>query len=285
MASRMLAYVLSMLAVVLLGGCTASWQAPVESRSTRKPVVTRPVPQPQHGPEEYRVRRGDTLYTIAWQRGLDYRDLAAWNGIRPPYRIYVGQTLRLVQRSGSRIPPAPPRSEAPPPRKTAAAQHKTTPQTPAAVRRPEPQSTAARPAAGSTARSDQGEAPVATRLAWQWPAKGAVVSTFKAGEPLRNGIRVAGRVGDKIRAAERGRVVYAGSGLIGYGRLIIVKHNDNYLSAYGHNRDILVREGDQVAKGQDIATMGAANDGSPQLHFEIRRDGKPVDPLGKLPRR
>jgi lipoprotein NlpD len=111
------------------------------------------------------------------------------------------------------------------------------------------------------------------------------VSTFKAGEPLRNGIRVAGRVGDKIRAAERGRVVYAGSGLIGYGRLIIVKHNDNYLSAYGHNRDILVREGDQVAKGQDIATMGAANDGSPQLHFEIRRDGKPVDPLGKLPRR
>ena len=286
MASRVLACVLSLLAVLLLGGCTASWQAPVETRSTRHPVITRPVAEPQRRADEYRVQRGDTLYTIAWQRGLDYRDLAAWNGIRPPYRIYVGQTLRLVQRSASRVPSAPPHGATHSSGKPPAQRKVQAPQPAPATRHPETSKpAAARPASASSGRSGQGDAVATTRLSWQWPANGTVVSTFKAGEPLRNGIRVAGRVGDRISAAERGKVVYAGSGLIGYGRLIIVKHNDNYLSAYGHNRDILVREGDQVAKGQDIATMGAANDGSPQLHFEIRRDGKPVDPLGKLPRR
>ncbi len=102
---------------------------------------------------------------------------------------------------------------------------------------------------------------------------------------MRNGIKIAGRNGLPIKAAEAGKVVYSGSGLIGYGQLIIVKHNDNYLSAYGHNRSILVKEGDQVTKGQNIAEMGTANNGNPLLHFEIRRDGKPVDPLGLLPRR
>lgn len=101
---------------------------------------------------------------------------------------------------------------------------------------------------------------------------------------MRKGIKIAGRSGDEIRSAEAGKVVYSGSGLIGYGRLIIVKHNDNYLSAYGHNRAILVKEGDQVTKGQKIAEMGTANNGDPLLHFEIRRDGRPVDPLRLLPR-
>lgn len=282
MAARVLAFALSALVVLLLGGCTASWQAPVESRSTRKPVMVRPAPEPQSRSVEYRVQRGDTLYTIAWQRGLDYRDLAAWNGIRAPYRIYVGQTLRMVQPSSSRVPPAAQRSASPastPPRAPTAARQ------PGATARADAPRPAAKPAATEQSRNPQRATAPAGKLSWQWPADGSVVSTFKAGEPLRDGIRLAGRVGAPVRAAEGGRVVYAGSGLIGYGRLIIVKHNDNYLSAYGHNRDILVREGDQVAKGQDIATMGAANDGSPQLHFEIRRDGKPVDPLGKLPRR
>ncbi len=112
-----------------------------------------------------------------------------------------------------------------------------------------------------------------------------MVSNFKAGDPLRNGVKIAGRDGDSIHCAEDGRVVYSGSGLIGYGRLIIVKHNDKYLSAYGHNRKLLVGEGDRVTKGQRIAEMGTANDGDALLHFEIRRDGKPVNPLGLLPRR
>jgi lipoprotein NlpD len=122
-------------------------------------------------------------------------------------------------------------------------------------------------------------------LRWTWPVDGKLVSRFKASDPLRSGIKIAGEQGRKIRAAESGKVVYSGSGLIGYGRLIIVKHNDNYLSAYGHNRKILVAEGNQVTKGQTIAEMGAANDGQALLHFEIRRDGKPVDPLRRLPRR
>jgi len=111
------------------------------------------------------------------------------------------------------------------------------------------------------------------------------VATWKAGDPLRKGIKIAGREGQPVLAAEGGKVVYSGSGLIGYGRLIIIKHSDNYLSAYGHNRKLLVRQDQRVTKGQKIAEMGRANDGRPLLHFEIRRDGKPVDPLKLLPHR
>ena len=123
------------------------------------------------------------------------------------------------------------------------------------------------------------------KLVWRWPVSGKIVSRFKAGDPLRKGIKIKGNSGKAILAAESGKVVYSGSGLIGYGRLIIVKHNDNYLSAYGHNRKILVKEGDRVTKGKKIAEMGTANNGIAMLHFEIRRDGRPVDPLRLLPRR
>jgi lipoprotein NlpD len=208
-------------------------------------------------PSAYRVRSGDTLHGIAWQNGIDFRRIAQWNGIRPPYRIYAGQTLRLRPPAQRRKPPADP----PAPR--------TKP--PVRVERP----TKPPPVERREART----------LAWRWPAIGNVASTFKPSDPLRKGIKIAGRDGTDIRAAERGKVVYSGSGLIGYGRLIIVKHNDNYLSAYGHNRDLLVSEGDQVTKGQKIAAMGRANNGKPLLHFEIRRDGKPVDPLRLLPKR
>jgi lipoprotein NlpD len=112
-----------------------------------------------------------------------------------------------------------------------------------------------------------------------------VVAAYDDKTPLAQGIKITGKAGDSIRAAESGKVVYSGSGLIGYGRLIIVKHNDNYLSAYGHNREILVSEGDQVTKGQQIAKMGTAGDGGPLLHFEIRRNGKPVNPARYLPQR
>ena len=139
---------------------------------------------------------------------------------------------------------------------------------------------------GSGDSAGAGIATVSSReLRWGWPANGRVVATYDARAPLAQGIRIAGRVGDSIRAAESGKVVYSGSGLIGYGRLIIVKHNDNYLSAYGHNREILVSEGDQVTKGQQIAKMGTAGDGGPLLHFEIRRNGKPVNPARYLPKR
>ena len=265
-----------MLLVVLgasLVGCTASWQAPVEARG--KSAVPRIARAPISG-EAYRVQRGDTLYAIAWQSGVDYRLVAAWNGIRPPYRIYPGQTLRLVPPAAARTPPAPPSARPKPrpvPKKPVS-----TPPTPT----PTPTSTSTPPPSAPSPPSRP--APKLEQLAWRWPAQGRVVAAFKPDDPLRNGIKIAGRSGDPIRAAEAGRVVYSGSGLIGYGRLIIVKHNDNYLSAYGHNREILVKEGDQVTKGQKIAEMGAANNGEPLLHFEIRRDGKPVDPQRLLPR-
>ena len=122
-------------------------------------------------------------------------------------------------------------------------------------------------------------------MRWRWPLQGKVVQGFRGGDRTRQGIRIAALPGQKVLAAESGTVVYSGSGLKGYGNLIIVKHNDNYLSAYGHNRDLLVSEGDQVTKGQKIAAMGRANNGKPLLHFEIRRNGKPVDPLRLLPKR
>ena len=205
------------------------------------------------------MRPGDTLHGIAWQSGVDHRSIARWNGLRPPYRIYAGQTLQLKPPAKRRMPP-PPRTQAEKPKPRAKPQ----------VTRPPQPAQATKPA---------------KRLAWAWPVKGRLVSSFKSSDPLRSGIKIAGRSGIQIRSAEAGKVVYSGSGLLGYGRLIIVKHNDKYLSAYGHNRKLLVTEGDQVTKGQKIAEMGTANNGDALLHFEIRRDGKPVDPMRLLPRR
>ncbi|MCB1724822.1 MAG: peptidoglycan DD-metalloendopeptidase family protein [Gammaproteobacteria bacterium] len=245
----------------LLAACTANWRAPVETRGSSgvrqaRVETPRPGPGPVVAIGEYRVQRGDTLYGIAWQQGIDYRQIARWNGLRPPYRIYVGQTLSLRAPREPHIPPADP---------------------PPTVRNPPRTSTVTAPRPAVSTRP--------ARLVWSWPAHGRITATFDANDRLRSGIKIAGRAGDSVTASESGRVVYSGSGLIGYGRLIIIKHNENYLSAYGHNRKIMVAEGDQVAKGQKIAEMGFTNNGDPLLHFEIRRDGKPVDPIRLLPKR
>ena len=251
-----------MLIALVLAGCTSDCRAPVESRGA-KSVSSKPsrsVIRTDH----YRVQRGDTLYAIAWQKGVDYRLIASWNGIRPPYRIYAGQVLRLKPPVASRVPPSGSAYKAKPAPRVRPASKPTS--------RPAPSPAKKKPV-------------VRKKLTWRWPVQGRIVSSFKSGDPLRKGIKIAGRTGKAILAAEGGKVVYSGSGLIGYGRLIIVKHNDNYLSAYGHNRKILVKEGDQVTKGKKIAEMGTANDGKPMLHFEIRREGKPVDPERLLPRK
>jgi lipoprotein NlpD len=137
----------------------------------------------------------------------------------------------------------------------------------------------------AVAKSKGGKSAQRSRLGWRWPTKGQVVQEFARGDPLRKGVKVGGRIGQPVLAAEAGKVVYAGSGLIGYGRLIIIKHNKNYLSAYGHNRKLLVREGDTVSRGQQVAEVGKNGSGRAMLHFEIRRNGAPVDPLKLLPRR
>jgi len=226
---------------------------------------------PGPGDATYKVRRGDTLYAIAWHSNNDYREVARWNGIRSPYTIYPGQVLRL------RPPPAPPRKKT---RAPSREQNKAAvPRAPSRTASQPPKPQATRPAPRKESASSN------RQLRWAWPANGPLKSRYKANDPLRKGIKLGGQPGEPVRAAEGGKVMYSGSGLIGYGRLIIIKHNDKYLSAYGHNRKLLVEQGQQVTKGQKIAELGTSNDGKPLLHFEIRRRGKPVDPLALLPRR
>ncbi|HET8819170.1 MAG TPA: peptidoglycan DD-metalloendopeptidase family protein [Xanthomonadaceae bacterium] len=209
------------------------------------------------------VQRGDTLYGIAFRNGLDYRDVAAWNGIGPPYTIYPGQRLRL---SGS-----------PSGRRTASTRPSREPH-----RRPSSStSTTRRPATPAVTLPTV----AASGLSWTWPAQGRIISTFAGGDPTRQGIDIAGKRGDPVRAAADGVVVYSGSGLVGYGELVIVKHDESWLSAYGHNRARLVSEGAKVRAGQQIAEMGRTGADRDMLHFEIRHDGKPVDPQRYLPRK
>lgn len=204
-------------------------------------------------PQQYVVQRGDTLYSIAWRYQLDYRELAGWNGVGSDYLIYPGQTLHL--RPVGSAPPA-----AGPAQSTSTPAESTTPA--ATVRLPE---------LGS--------------VTWQWPVAGAVLARFEAANATGKGIDIGGSVGQEIRAAAGGKVVYSGSGLIGYGKLIIINHNGQYLSAYAHNSELYVQEGDAVRGGDRIASMGMGPGRTPMLHFEIRRNGQPVDPLRFLPQR
>lgn len=249
-------------------GCSPKWGAPVESR------IPPSYPSSAKRPAYYRVRGGDTLAAIAWRWGLDWKTLSAWNGIGYPYTIYPGQRLRL----------SPPKRVA---RKRA----------PAAVRKPDTVARAKSPRPNSRSRprksppaalpptSPSARERFPDTLRWRWPADGRVLTKYQAANEARKGIKIGGKKGLAVTAAEAGKVVYSGSGLIGYGRLIIIKHNNEYLSAYGHNRKLLVKEGDWVAKGDKIAEMGLANNGQAMLHFEIRRNGKPVNPVALLPRR
>jgi lipoprotein NlpD len=279
---------LGAMALLFLVGCASTPPAPVEDRSLGN----------RHGGADsrmtagsYRVRRGDTLYSIAFRNGLDYLDLARANGIDSPYTIYVDQVIRLDRRAIAQAAPAPSRSRAatPPSRRTpqqapsragspaAAATSSAaspnpvrSPVSPVVAREPEP----ARESAASS-----------SAIGWRWPADGQLVASFVSGDQTRQGINIAGKSGDAVRASADGQVVYSGNGLIGYGELIIIKHSSTMLSAYGHNRRRLVQEGDQVKAGQQIAEMGSSSATRDMLHFEIRRNGKPVDPLGFLPRR
>jgi lipoprotein NlpD len=202
--------------------------------------------EPRHRPPaSYVVKPGDTLYSISWRHGLDYRDVARWNGIGDDYRIEIGRELVLM-------PPS--RATAPPP-----AAPRAPPGTPAQL-------------------------PVSPPPRWSWPADGAVAGTVaKAAGGV--GLRIDGALGAAVRAAAAGRVVYTGAGLRAYGQLVIVKHDDTWLTAYGYNREILVHEGDSVRAGQSIAAMGTGPGNQPMLYFEIRMNGRPVDPRTQLPPR
>ncbi|MGH8119595.1 MAG: peptidoglycan DD-metalloendopeptidase family protein [Gammaproteobacteria bacterium] len=264
--------------------CGGNVRAPVEAPGEQPKKVTLPpagakVETPARGtaPGFHIVNKGDTLYSIAWNYGFDYRDVAAWNSINPPYVIYPGQRLRLNNTSAAtpatRAQPAP---------------------SPDPVLTPGPIIIRKKPGAEETVQKENipvqispGASPTPAPVApssfnWLWPTQGKIV---KADTPIaKNGIDIAGTKGQKINASAAGEVVYSGSGLLGYGRLIIIKHNDTFLSAYAHNSELLVQEGEHVQGGQDIALMGEANNGKAYLHFEIRKNGQPVDPLKYLPK-
>lgn len=247
-------------------GPPRSTAAPMSPASQAPTVVsaTQKISTPKYG-ATYEVKKGDTVYHIATTNGITPLDLALWNNIPPPYTIHPGQRVRLYPRNG-KSPPPPPGTTAvvvPAPRPTT----------------PSPSSSAPTSSSAATTR------PTAGNLAWRWPADGQVISTYLAGEPTRQGLDIAGTAGQPVRAASDGVVVYSGAGLVGYGELIIIKHNNEWLSAYGHNRKRMVTEGQRVAAGQQIAEMGRTAAPRDMLHFEIRFDGKPVDPQLYLPKK
>lgn len=227
-----------------------------------------PVSVPKYGASTV-VQRGDTVYRIATSNGISPLDLAMWNGIRAPYTIYPGQRLALYPQAAgaSRRPAAARTVQSPTPAR-------------AGVR---PTAPGARAAPVSTPASTA--TPISNNVAWRWPADGALINRFQPGEPTRQGIDIAGTGGAPVSAAGDGVVVYSGSGLVGYGELIIVKHDEQWLSAYGHNRKRLVNEGQLVKAGQQIAELGRSGASRDMLHFEVRHNGKPVDPLHYLPKR
>lgn len=200
-------------------------------------------------PASYSVERGDTLYQIAFKFGLDFRDLARWNRIDAPYVIYPGQTLSL-KGSASRATGA--RAE---------------------------DANAGSIASGSSARSRGLSGPIA----WQWPVDGRVIKAFNANAIGKRGVSIAAPPGTSVKAAARGEVVYSGSGLRGYGNLLIVKHSEQFLTAYGYNQSLLVAEGDRVNAGDAIARVGSSAEREGVLHFEVRELGKPVNPSRYLP--
>jgi len=212
----------------------------------------------QPGARLYVVRKGDTLYSIAFRFGLDYKALARANNISPPYTIYIDQRLRLAEAQGAGGEPPKPPPRKTPPRKTPPRK------TPKPIETPQVTDSS---------------------IAWRWPYEGEVVGRFSLSGKVNKGIDIRGKSGDEVRSSADGIVVYAGGGLRGYGKLVIVKHNDRYLSAYGHNQTILVKEGDKVRAGQVVARIGGPGGNEDLLHFEIRRDGKPRDPMAYLPPR
>lgn len=200
----------------------------------------------QNDPDTHIVRRGETLFSISWRYGMDPKDLARWNRLGSGSLIYPGQVIRLTPSSGS---------------------------TDGNRARPKP------------ANRPLPVIPAEPSPAWGWPTSGRITVSFGAKPGTGTGVLIDGKVGQSIVASAAGRVVYAGDGLIGYGKLIILKHNNTYLSAYGYNASLLVKEGEQIRRGQKIATMGEGPERRPRLHFEIRRNGQPINPQGQLPRR
>ena len=304
--------------VLAASGCmTQRTKAPVDDRrptaATQKPLVVEPTLAPgpvAPPPPTYTVKRGDTIYSIALEVGVDHRDLARWNKLDDPTKIKVGQALRIVPseedstvqigaaRGAGTLEARPLDGTAAPAAPASAkggAAMKTSPQ---ALRLPYSEQ--------NLAQLSKGDAPVAPKpvvvpaaieprpgepvkpaerdpeaIDFIWPVRGRLLSGFA--EPNNKGVDIGGKIGDPVVAAAQGRVMYVGTGIRGYGKLIVIKHDNGFNSVYAHNREILVKEGQNVTRGQKIAELGDSDADAPKLHFEIRKSGKPVDPLRYLP--
>jgi lipoprotein NlpD len=300
--------------LVFLSACnTTPNQAPVVDRTIPPPVkAATPSETAQIARDErglYTVKKGDTLIRIALEYGQNYRDLVIWNNLANPNDIKVDQVLRVLppDNAGSGVETAavimPPSEKTPPPAPVAKLSVPKGDKKPysdaalaelqradngkgvAAVPAPAPTPVVARPSVTPPIAAASVPAPAADeeKLSWIWPSEGKVIATFDEGK--NKGVDIAGKAGQQVVAAGAGKVMYAGSGIRGYGNLVIVKHSNSLLSAYAHNRTIVVKEGQSVTKGQMIAEMGDSDTDSVKLHFEIRQQGKPVDPSRFLPNR
>lgn len=221
----------------------------------------------------YQVKKGDTLYSIAWFSGKDFRQLAAINNISAPYSIYPGQQLQLHKNILKKQKTANRKTG-----QTSKSKRK------AAVDRPDKQAYGASKVVDKSTRNPLQQLSAST-VKWQWPIKGKIIRHFSTSSSGNKGIKIAGSSGSSVVSSADGKVVYVGNALRGYGNLIIVKHNEVYLSAYAHTENILVRERQWVKGGDKIATLGSSGAARPQLHFEIRFKGKSLDPLQFLPKR
>lgn len=322
---RLLGTLVPVFACALLAACASTYRAPVVERNVTRPVPLKPAaPAVESKPESYTVKRGDTLYSIALDNGLDYKELATWNNLSDPSVLKPGAVLRLRPPAAQQVQPearaqaqadasiqvqpmvAPGLVEARSlggDQRAAAEAPRATVEPRAAAETARPELLKTGPKAMKLPYSEENlalllrlsppdpklEASAAPNTGsqtdsvdWMWPASGRVLAGFSKG--TNKGVDILGKLGDPVLASASGRVTYIGT-VRGYGKLVIIKHNDTYLSAYAHNRSVLVKEGQNVAKGQKIAEIGNTDSPQVKLHFEIRRLGEPVDPLKFLPER
>jgi len=309
-------FILAILAAAALAGCASPYQAPVVERTVARPSAATAAPSARQAPPSYTVKRGDTLYSIALDNGLDYQELAAWNNIGDPSAIKPGAVLSMRPPAPAAVAALPPSGEqaaspsgsvqvqpvivpgavearplgggtraATEPARSAGEVRKTEPGTAKPPYSDENVAMLPRSPTPKIGREPAPSPPASAAdgpdsIAWMWPATGRVLAGSDA---VNKGVDIVGKIGDPVVASASGRVVYSGTGLRGYGKLVIIKHNQTYLSAYAHNSNLLVKEGQNVVRGQKIAEIGDTDSSQAKLHFEIRRLGKPVDPLKFLP--
>lgn len=286
----------------IIGGCASHGPAPVEDHGgSAAPAAKAPGAAVAAADKVgfYTVKKGDTLYSISLDHGQDYKDVAAWNYLENPNLIKIGQQLRVVPPEGAApVAVAKPVSSSGPveikgasgtnteayKREPKGGKQPWSEEAMAKARQGEPVAKPAdsKPAAVAEKPADK-PAAAGDEIDWMWPANGKLMATYSEGG--NKGVDIAGKIGDPVFAAAGGVVSYSGTGLRGYGNLIVLRHNTNILSVYAHNSKLLVKEKDTVAKGQKIAEIGSSDADTPRLHFEIRRQGKPGDPQKFLPPR